>query len=296
LNQELIPLKKMLGRLIGEDITLNMSLKKDLWNIKIDPVQITQILTNLATNARDAIENTGTVRIETVNIRIEETLWHESKKIPAGEYVLLMFSDSGKGMNKETISRIFEPFFTTKPKGEGTGLGLSTIFGIVKQNEGFINAYSEPNQGTTFKIYFPRYRGTTETPRERLQEIPLTGTETVLIVEDEPEIITLAKIALEKYGYKVLSAQSPSDALAICEEYGDKIDLLITDVVMPEMNGKELKEKIEMKYPGIKVLFMSGYPADIVAHRGVLEEGVEFLPKPFTQILLAKKIRELFNR
>ena len=296
LNQELIPLKKMLGRLIGEDITLNMSLKKDLWDIKIDPVQITQILTNLATNARDAIENTGSVRIETVNIRIEETLWHESKKIPAGEYVQLMFSDSGKGMNKETISRIFEPFFTTKPKGEGTGLGLSTIFGIVKQNNGFINAYSEPSQGTTFKIYFPRYQGATETHSERLPEIQLTGTETVLIVEDEAEILTLAKIAMKRYGYNVLSAQSPSDALAICEKCGDKIDLLITDVIMPEMNGKELKDRIEVKYPTIKVLFMSGYPADIVAHRGVLEEGVEFLQKPFTQILLANKIREVLNR
>jgi two-component system cell cycle sensor histidine kinase/response regulator CckA len=296
LNQELIPLKKMLGRLIGEDITLEISLREDLWNIKIDPVQITQILTNLATNARDAIENTGSVRIETVNIRIEETLWQGSKKIPAGEYVQLMFSDTGKGMNKEIISHIFEPFFTTKPKGEGTGLGLSTIFGIVKQNNGFINAYSEPNHGTTFKIYFPRYQGATETPHERLQESQLTGTETVLIVEDEEEIITLAKIALERYGYKVLSAQSPSDALAICEKYGDKIDLLITDVILPEMNGKELKERIEVKYPGIKVLFMSGYPADIVAHRGVLEEGVEFLPKPFTQILLAKKIREVLSR
>ncbi len=176
-------------------------------------------------------------------------------------------------MNKEILSRIFEPFFTTKPKGEGTGLGLSTIFGIVKQNNGFINVYSEPDQGTTFKIYFPRYQGATETPVEHLQEIPLTGTETVLIVEDEAEILTLAKIVLERHGYKVLSAQSPSDALASCEKYRGKIDLLITDVIMPEMNGKELKERLEVKYPDIKVLFMSGYPADIVAHRGVLEEG-----------------------
>jgi CheY-like chemotaxis protein len=296
LNQELVPLKKMLGRLIGEDIALNISLKKDLWDVKIDPVQLTQIMTNLATNARDAIENTGSVRIETVNVRIEETLGHGSKKIPAGEYVQLIFSDTGKGMNKETLIRIFEPFFTTKPKGEGTGLGLSTIFGIVKQNNGFINVYSEPNQGTTFKIYFPRYQGAAETPGERLREIPLTGRETVLIVEDEAEILNLAKIALKKHGYKVLSAQSPSDALAICEKYGDKIDLLITDVVMPGMNGKELKDRIEVKYPTIKVLFMSGYPADIVAHRGVLEEGVEFLQKPFNQILLAKKIREVLNR
>ncbi|MGD0037559.1 MAG: PAS domain S-box protein, partial [Bacteroidota bacterium] len=241
LNEELIPLQKILGRLIGEDITLNISLKTGLWDIKIDPVQITQILTNLATNARDAIEDTGSVRIETVNVCVEETLWQGSKKIPAGEYVQLLFSDTGKGMNKETLNHIFEPFFTTKPKGEGTGLGLSTIFGIAKQNNGYINVYSEPNRGTTFKIYFPRYQGATEIPHERLQEIQLTGTETVLIVEDEEEIITLAKIALERYGYKVLSAQSPSDAFAICEKYGDKIDLLITDVIMPEMNGKELK-------------------------------------------------------
>ena len=296
LNQELIPLQKMLGRLIGEDITLDISLRENLWNINIDPVQTTQILTNLATNARDAIENTGSVTIGTANMRIEETFGYGSKKIPAGEYVQLVFSDTGTGMTKETVSRLFEPFFTTKPKGEGAGLGLSTIFGIVKQNNGFINVYSEPNQGTTFKIYFPRYHGVTETSCERLQEIPLAGTETVLIVEDEEEILKLAKLALAKHGYYVLSAQSPADALALCEKYGEIIDLLVTDVVMPGMNGKELKERIEVKYPRIKVLFMSGYPADNVAHRGVLEEGVEFLQKPFNQIILAKKIRELLNR
>ena len=296
LNHELVPLKKMLGRLIGEDIDLNISVKKRLWDIKLDPVQLTQILTNLATNARDAIENTGSVRIETDNVRIEETIGHGSKKIPAGEYVQLIFSDTGRGINKENLSRIFEPFFTTKPKGEGTGLGLSTIFGIVKQNNGFINVYSEPNQGTTFKIYFPRFQGAAETTGERQREIPLSGKETVLLVEDEAEILNLAKIALRKHGYKVLGAQSPSDALSLCEKYGETIDVLITDVVMPGMNGKELKDKIKVKYPAIKVLFMSGYPADIVAHRGVLEEGVEFLQKPFTQILLAKKIREVLNR
>jgi PAS domain S-box-containing protein len=295
LNQELIPLQKMLGRLIGEDIALNISYTKDLWDIKIDPVQLTQVLTNLAANARDAIENTGSVSIETANVRIEEALGHGSKKIPAGEYVQLIFSDTGKGMNKEILGRIFEPFFTTKPKGVGTGLGLSTVFGIVKQNNGFINVYSEPDQGTTFKIYFPRHQGTAETPDELQQEIPLNGTETVLIVEDEGEILTLAKLVLEKYGYKVLHAQSPSDALASCEHYREKIDLLITDVIMPGMNGKELKERLDAKYPGIKVLFMSGYPADIVAHRGVLEEGVEFLQKPFTPVMLAKKIREVLN-
>ena len=254
----MVPLKKMLGRLIGEDIDLNLLLKKRLWDIKLDPVQLTQILTNLATNARDAIEDTGSVRIETDNIRIEETLGIGSKKIPAGEYVQLIFSDTGKGIEKDNLSRIFEPFFTTKPKGEGTGLGLSTVFGIVKQNNGFINVYSEPSQGTTFKIYFPRYQGAADTPGERLQEIPLSGKETVLLVEDEAEILNLAKMALRRHGYKVLSAQSPSDALALCERYGETIDLLITDVVMPGMNGRELKAKIELKYPAIKVLFMSG--------------------------------------
>jgi len=295
LNQELIPLQKILGRLIGEDITLNISFKRGLWDIKIDPVQITQILTNLATNARDAIDNIGSVRISTSNVRLEESLENSPEKIPAGEYVQLIFSDTGKGMNKETLSRIFEPFFTTKPKGEGTGLGLSTIFGIVKQNNGYINVYSEPDQGTTFKMYFPRYHNTTETSDEQLPEIPLTGTETVMIVEDEAGILSVAKNVLEGYKYKVLSAQSPSEALAACEKYRENIDLLITDVVMPGMNGKELKERIEAKYPAIKVLFMSGYPADIVAHRGVLEEGVEFLQKPFTPVMFAKKIREVLN-
>jgi CheY-like chemotaxis protein len=198
-------------------------------------------------------------------------------------------------MNKETLSRIFEPFFTTKPKGEGTGLGLSTIFGIVKQNNGYINVYSELDQGTTFNMFFPRYQGATETSDEQVQEIPLTGTEMILIVEDEPGILSVAKTVLEGYKYQVLSAQSPSEALAVCEKYRDKIDLLITDVVMPGMNGKELKERIEVMSPAIKVLFMSGYPADIVAHRGVLEEGVEFLQKPFTPVMLAKKVREVLN-
>ena len=295
LNQELIPLQKMLGRLIGEDITLNISFKRGLWDMKIDPVQITQILTNLATNARDAIANIGSVRIGTSNVRIEESLENSPAKIPAGEYVQLIFSDTGKGMNKETLSRIFEPFFTTKPKGEGTGLGLSTIFGIVKQNNGYINVYSELDQGTTFNMFFPRYQGATETSDEQVQEIPLTGTEMILIVEDEPGILSVAKTVLEGYKYQVLSAQSPSEALAVCEKYRDKIDLLITDVVMPGMNGKELKERIEVMSPAIKVLFMSGYPADIVAHRGVLEEGVEFLQKPFTPVMLAKKVREVLN-
>ncbi len=295
LNEELSTLQKMLERLIGEDITLNISLTPDLWNIKIDPVQLAQILTNLATNARDAIESTGYVRIEAINLCIEKTIEKYPDKIPAGEYVQLIFSDTGKGMNKETLSHIFEPFFTTKPKGEGAGLGLSTVFGIVQQNIGFINVYSEPNQGTTFKINFPRYYGATETPGEQMQEIPLNGTETVLVVEDEAELLTFALSVLEMHGYNVIGAKSPSKALAMCEKCGKKIDLLVTDVVMPEMNGKELKEQIEIKHPALKILFMSGYTADIVAHRGLLEEGVNFLQKPFTPLLLAKKVREVLN-
>jgi len=295
LNEELSSLQKMLGRLIGEDIALKVPLEKDLWNIKFDPTQIAQIMTNLATNARDAIENIGEVTIETANVKIEETPEAGTNEIPQGEYVLLMFSDTGKGMDKETLSHIFEPFFTTKPKGEGIGLGLSTVFGIVKQNNGFINVYSEPGQGTNIKIYFPRYYGTTETPDEQLAEIPLTGTETILIVEDEAELLNLAVSALEIQGYKVLGAQFPSEALSLCEMYGHKIDLLITDVIMPGMNGKELKDRIHALQPSMKSIFMSGYTADIVTNRGILEEGVQFIQKPFTPALLARMVRETLN-
>jgi two-component system, cell cycle sensor histidine kinase and response regulator CckA len=295
LNDEIVSLQKMLGRLAGEDVSLKVLLIEHLWNVKIDPVQITQVMTNLVSNARDAIENVGTITIETANTVIDESIVSEHIDIVPGEYVTLIFSDTGTGMAKETLEHIFEPFFTTKPKGKGTGLGLSTVFGIVKQNNGYINVYSEPGQGTTLKIYFPRYYGETETTSKAEAEIPLTGTETILIVEDETELLQLVCGALENYHYSVLSAKSPAEALELCEIYDKKIDLLITDVIMPGMNGKELKERIETLHPRIKTIFMSGYTADIVANRGILDDGIQFLPKPFTPFLLARKVRMLLN-
>jgi two-component system, cell cycle sensor histidine kinase and response regulator CckA len=296
LNDSLTALQNMLTRLIGEDITLTIKQAKDLWNISIDPSQVDQILANLSTNARDAIGDTGSIEIETSNVVIDESYCKDHIDFHPGEYMMLAFSDSGTGMDKATLLRIFEPFFTTKPKGEGSGLGLATVFGVVKQNNGFINVYSEIGKGTTFKIYLPRFNGEIEAPVEKHEEIPLKGTETILIVEDEEQLLDLAKTSLEVYGYSVQTAQSPGDAIVLCERSRGKIDLLITDVVMPDMNGKELRERLETMKPGMKVIFMSGYTADVVAHRGILDEKVNFLQKPFSPLTLARKVREVLNK
>ena len=207
--------------------------------------------------------------------------------------MLLAVSDDGCGMDKEILDQIFEPFFTSKGVGQGTGLGLSTVYGIVKQNNGFINVYSEPGKGTTFRIYLPRYAGqAVDTQQERAAEIPLGRGETVLVVEDEPALLTMAKMMLERLGYRVLAAGTPGEAIGLAEEHASEIHLLITDVVMPEMNGRDLAERLQSLYPGMKILFMSGYTADVIAHRGVLDEGVNFIQKPFSMKDLAVKVRE----
>jgi two-component system, cell cycle sensor histidine kinase and response regulator CckA len=295
LNDELTSLQKMLGRLIGEDIRLVLHTEGKLWNIKIDPTQLTQVFTNLATNARDAIENVGTITIGTANVFIDEAKASEQDDIPPGEFVMVSFSDSGAGMDNKIQAHIFEPFFTTKPIGQGTGLGLATVFGVVKQNNGFINVSSDPGHGTSFKIYFPRFIGESDQVDEDRDEQFLKGKETILIVEDEEELLYLTKVTLEAHGYNVLSALSPSEACTLCEKYTAPIDILVTDVVMPGMNGKELKEWMEKKYKTIKTLFVSGYTSDIVAKRGVLEEGMHFLQKPFTRLALLKKVKELLQ-
>ena len=295
LNDELTSLQKMLGRLIGEDIKLVFNQEEKLWNTMIDPTQLTQVITNLATNARDAIENVGTITIRTENIFIDKTMASEQSEISPGEFVMLSFSDSGIGMDKKVLNHIFEPFFTTKSNSKGTGLGLATVFGIVKQNNGFITVSSEVGHGTSVKVYLPRFIGESNPIDESEEKISLDGEETILIVEDEEQLLFLAKLTLERQGYKVLSALSPSEALALTENSTDPIDLLITDVVMPGMNGKELKVWMEKKYQNIKTLFISGYTSDIVAKRGVLEEGVHFLQKPFTLIALLKKVKEVLH-
>lgn len=295
LNSSVESIQKMLERLIGENIRLLFSPSDNLWNIKIDPTQIDQMLINLATNARDAIEDVGTITIETSNITIDERFIHGHMDFKPGDYVKLTFADSGKGMDRETKEKIFEPFFTTKPKGQGTGLGLSTVYGIVKQNSGNLDVYSEPGKGTTFRIYIPRFIGDRKETEQKLQLESLSGTETVLVVEDQPDLLDLAKGSLEEFGYKVVTALSPGEAILLCGTYHDEISLLLTDVIMPMMNGKELRTRIEKIKPGIKTIFMSGYTADVITDGGILDEGIEFIQKPFTPQILAKKVRDVLT-
>lgn len=290
-------MEKILKRLIGEDIEFISSSAANTWKVRIDPSQIDQILVNLVVNARDAISGAGTVTIEIENATVDETYCAAHEGFAPGDYVMLSVSDTGAGMDRETQEKIFEPFFTTKEAGKGTGLGLSMVYGIVKQNGGFINVYSEPGRGTTFKIYLPRFDGEADQINTSVadDEGGLAGTETILVVEDEEQILNLAKMVLEGFGYRVLTAQRPSEAISKCGDFGDVIHLLITDVVMPEMNGKELGQQIERLKPGIKTLFMSGYTANVIAHSGIVSDGINFIQKPFSLNGLAKKIREILD-
>ncbi|MBN1291422.1 MAG: PAS domain S-box protein [Candidatus Latescibacteria bacterium] len=296
LNKIINAQQKMLSRLIGEDIRFIFDLADGLWNIKIDPSQLDQILVNFSVNARDAIEGVGTIKIETRNVSLDETFDEKNVNTSPGEYVMLAYSDSGVGMDAETRDKAFEPFFSTKSESKGTGLGLSTVYGIVKQNDGIINVYSEPGIGTTFKVYFPRFMGEHEGIVEKMQGIPLKGNETVLIVEDEPHILSLAQKVLSRYGYSVLACNTTDEAIKLVNDYTGEIHLLLTDVVMPVMNGKELQTLIQPIKPGIKTIFMSGYTADVIAHHGVIDKGVEFIQKPFNMITLAEKVREVLDR
>jgi len=297
LNRNVESMLKMLRRLIGEDIDLAWRPEVGLCPIKMDPVQIDQILANLCVNARDAIADVGKITIETGTAVFDETYCADHAGFIAGEYVLLAVSDDGYGMDKETLDQIFEPFFTSKGIGQGTGLGLSTVYGIVKQNNGFINVYSEPEKGTTFRIYLPRYADqAVDNQPERMTEIPLGGGETVLVVEDEPILLKMAKVMLGKLGYRVLAAGTPGEAIRLTEEHASEIHLVITDVVMPETNGRDLAERLQSLYPSMKILFMSGYTADVIAHRGVLDEGVNFIQKSFSMKDLAVKVRQVLRQ
>ncbi|MGA2974820.1 MAG: PAS domain S-box protein [Spirochaetia bacterium] len=295
LNEAVAGAKKMIQRLIEEDIELAWMPGRDLWKVKIDPAQLDQILANLAVNARDAIGGVGKLTIETDKAVLDEAYCATHAGSVPGEYVLLAVSDDGHGMDKETMSHLFEPFFTTKGVGQGTGLGLATVYGIVKQNSGFINVYSNPGQGTTFKVYLPRAEGAVEAGLVEAEPAFRGGTETVLVVEDEPAILEIARGMLEELGYTVLSARLPEEATRMSCEHGGPIQLLITDVVMPRMNGRQLAERLCSARPEMKRLFMSGYTADVIAHRGVLEEGVSFIAKPFSLTTLAEKVREVLD-
>jgi two-component system, cell cycle sensor histidine kinase and response regulator CckA len=296
LNKIVESMLKMIRRLIGEDIDLVWMPGAKIGPVKIDPAQIDQILANLCVNARDAITGVGKITIETENVTLDQDYCSRNAGFLPGEYVMLAVSDNGEGMDKETLDNIFEPFFTTKPVGVGTGLGLATAYGIVKQNQGFINVYSEPGEGTTFKIYIPRHVvKVRKIQTESAVEIPKGHGETVLLVEDEKPILKMSKLMLKKLGYKVLSAGTPSAAICLAEEHSGAIDLLITDVIMPGMNGRELSDQLNDLYPNIKTLFMSGYTADVIAHHGVLDKDVSFIQKPFSKKELAVKIRKVLN-
>ncbi len=294
LNDTVGGMLKMLERLIGEDIESEWLPGKDLWSVKIDPSQIDQILANLCVNARDAIDGVGKVTVETKNIVFDQTYCDAHHEMTAGDYVMLAVSDSGCGMDTQLIDHIFEPFYTTKEPGRGTGLGLSTVYGIVKQNNGFINVYSEPGAGSTFKIYFPKVGAEAKsTATIPVEEIEKGMGETVLLVEDDALILDMARAMLEHLGYKVLTASTPGEGLLLARENAGLIQLLITDVVMPEMNGREMARLICTANPGLKCLFASGYTADVIAHRGILDDGVNFLQKPYSMKALASKVREI---
>jgi len=293
LNETVAGMLNMVRRLIGEDIDLAWMPGTNIGLIKMDPSQIDQVLVNLCINARDAIGDTGKLIIETAAVAIDEHYCAEHADSVPGAYVLLAVSDDGCGMDAEMLSHLFEPFYTTKEMSKGTGLGLATVYGIVKQNNGFINVYSEPGQGTTFKIYLPQHATTGEpVPEAEKAESAAPGRETILLVEDEPMILDMAKAMLQTLGYTVLSAATPGEAMRTAQEYASAIHLLMTDVVMPEMNGRVLAGNLLSLYPGLKCLFMSGYTANVIAHHGVLDEGVRFIQKPFALKALAAKIRE----
>ncbi len=292
LNETIASMLKMLGRLIGEDIDLLWRPTQDLWQVKMDPAQIDQILANLVVNARDAIRGVGKITIETNKAEFDRAYCDTHAGFVPGRYVMLAVSDDGMGMDKETLSLVFEPFFTTKPRGQGTGLGLATVYGIVKQNNGFINVYSEQGKGTTFRIYFSAHEAEPRVEVKADHSEKPSGTETILVVEDEESLLQLNIKMLEQLGYTVLPANSPSKAILLAEQYDGAIHLLLTDVILPEMSGRDLWRRLNEIRPDLKCLYMSGYTANVITHHGVLDQDVHFLQKPFSRRDLADKIRE----
>ena len=296
LNKTVTGMLKLLRPLIGEDIQFVWSPGSELWQVKVDPSQIDRILTNLCVNARAAIAGVGKITVATENSTIDEQNTILPMAAIPGEYVVISVSDSGCGMDKSTLAKIFEPFFTTKNIGKGTGLGLATVFGAVKQNNGFIDVCSEPGQGSTFKIYFPRYLGDNDQGSQDLEGENVThGHETILLVEDEPTLLTMTMAMLQRLGYSVLPASSPEEAIRIMTEHTGKVDMVMTDVVMPGMNGRDLMSRIFVMNPAIKCLFMSGYTANIISHQGVLDDGVCFIQKPFSKKELSAKVRQILG-
>jgi len=298
LNRVAVNLEKMLRRIIGEDIDLVTVYAPGLWQVKADQSQMEQVIMNLSVNARDAMPKGGKLTIETANVELSEKYFREhGTEGRPGPCVMLAVTDSGVGMDRKTQARIFEPFFTTKEMGRGTGLGLSTVYGIVKQNRGHIWVYSEPEKGTTFKVYLPKAEiGTGNVKKEQLAKRSLTGTATILIVEDDDMLRDMAGKMLKGYGYNVTTARDAKEAIKISENHDAPIHVLLTDVVMPGMNGRELATQLQKKIPGIKVLYMSGYTSNAIVHHGVLENGVNFIQKPFAQEALASKVQKVLTK
>jgi PAS domain S-box-containing protein len=295
LNEIIASQLKMLTRLIGEEISIEFKGQEDLWSVRIDPTQIHQILANLTVNARDAISGVGLITIETANATFHSPFKDNMLELQEGDYVQLTIRDNGAGIPANDINHIFEPFFTTKEAVKGTGLGLSTVYGIVKQNRGAIRVFSQPGDGAVFQVYFHRFDGAPDDVNKTIQGKQLNGSETILVVEDEQQVLELSKNILEKHGYRVLFAQNPEQAWQLFKQHCDQIDLLLTDVVMPEMNGKELEKKIRTLKPAIRTLFMSGYESNFIAERGVIRQDVNFIQKPFTLDELVAKVRQVID-
>jgi signal transduction histidine kinase len=297
LNDTVEGLLNMLRRLIGENVDLRWCPSRNPLPLYMDTSQIDQLLVNLCINARDAIDGTGRITIETDMKNLDEAYCADHPDATPGHFVLLEVSDDGCGMDHQTQAHLFEPFFTTKNVGKGTGLGLATVYGIVRQNKGFINVYSEPGEGSVFRIYLPRHTGNANdgaaTERAGATIIAPGNGETILIVEDDIAILKVSRIMLERLGYQVLSAISPQAALQLAGKQDTRIDLLVTDVIMPGMNGRDLAAQLTATHPGLQTLFMSGYTADVIGHHGVLDPHMHFIQKPFSFPDLATTVQQI---
>jgi CheY-like chemotaxis protein len=297
LNEVVAEMRQLISVMLSEGVELVINTAPELGQVRADRSQIEQVVLNLVLNARDAMPGGGKITVETSNIDVDEEFSERHPAVPVGQYVALTVQDTGAGMDADTQSHLFEPFFTTKPKGSGVGLGLSTAYGIVKQSDGYIWAYSELGVGSTFTVYLPRVEAE-PVAAERAAEAgePAGGTETVLIVEDEEAIRSLARRFLERRGYRVLDAHNGPDALRVAKKHNGPIHLLLTDVVMPLMSGREVAFQLAAERPDMKVVYMSGHTEDAIVHHGVLDEGVAFLQKPFSQNALAAIVREVLDR
>jgi two-component system cell cycle sensor histidine kinase/response regulator CckA len=295
LNRLVGSLTAMLQRLIGEDVDLRLVLRPDIGRVHADPGQVEQVLMNLVVNARDAMPKGGVLTVETANVELDESYVSRHIEVKSGPYVMLAVSDNGAGMDEATRGRLFEPFFTTKAAGKGTGLGLSTVFGIVKQSGGSLQVYSEPGSGTSVKVFLPRIEQAVANDPEAQRKVARRGHETVLLVEDDDMVRNLVRETLERDGYTVIDANSPVEARRASDKFEGTIHLLITDVIMPKTNGRELAEQLTRRRPNMKVLYMSGYTDSAIASSGVLERESAFLQKPFTPVALTGKVRDILE-